>query len=105
MGRAWRSPRSCRWHGRCSIPVVMQTILVGLDGSPLAETILPFLELVAKKTGAGLALFHVVSEPDRTPSTGDDAGIEQLFRTARQRAEAYLNEQRWRLAAAGLRVS
>jgi nucleotide-binding universal stress UspA family protein len=83
----------------------MQTILVGLDGSPLAETILPFLELLAKKTGAGIALFHVVPVPTEIIRRGNDAGVDQLLQTARLRAEAYLAEHRRRLSGAGLRVS
>jgi nucleotide-binding universal stress UspA family protein len=83
----------------------MKTILVGLDGSPLAETILPFVEMLAKKTGAGVTLLHVASVPEKAPQSDEDPGVDQLVRATMQRAEAYLSEHRRRLAATGLGVS
>ena len=83
----------------------MKTILVGLDGSPLAETILPLVELLAKKTGAGVTLLHVVSVPEKASRAAEDTGIDQLVQSARQRADAYLAEHRRRLSSTGLGVS
>jgi nucleotide-binding universal stress UspA family protein len=84
----------------------MKKILVGLDGSPLAETILPFVEMLAKKTGARVTLLHVVPPPDQGPSAGaDHPAIDQMVRASTQRAEGYLAEQRRRFAATGLGAS
>lgn len=83
----------------------MNKILVGLDGSPLAETIVPFVEMLAKKTHAAVTLFHVVSLPAGTPSVADHPAVDSLVRGATQRAEAYLSEPCRRLANAGVETS
>jgi len=83
----------------------MRRILVGLDGSPLAETILPFVEILARKTGATARLLHVVSVPERTPPVDDHPAIDQLVRQATQLADGYLREQQRRLGAAGVETS
>jgi nucleotide-binding universal stress UspA family protein len=83
----------------------MRRILAGLDGSPLAETILPFIETLAKMTGAEITLFHAVSLPASVPQLADYPSIDQVVRRARQLAEDYLHEQRHRSADTGVRTS
>ena len=83
----------------------MKKILVGLDGSPLAETILPFAEMLAQRTGARVTLLHVVPAAEDAAPKGEHAAVDQLIRASMQRAEAYLSEQRRRFAATGLGAS
>ena len=45
---------------------MIERILVALDGSELAETVLPYVEHLAARTGAGVRLLTVVrTEPER----------------------------------------
>jgi nucleotide-binding universal stress UspA family protein len=76
----------------------MRRILVGLDGSPLAETILPFVEMLARRIAARVTLLHVASVPDH-PS------VDELVRKATRLAEGYLRQRRERLDAAGIDAS
>jgi nucleotide-binding universal stress UspA family protein len=83
----------------------MRRILVGLDGSPLAETILPFVEMLAGKMNAHVRLLHVASVPEHIPTITDHPSIDEIVRRAKGLAEEYLREQRRRLAAAGVESS
>lgn len=80
-------------------------MLVGLDGSPLAETILPFVEMLAGKIGAQVTLLHVTSVPEHMPSITDQPLIDGIVRRTTQLAEDYLRKQQGRLAAAGVKAS
>ena len=77
---------------------MFRSILVPLDGSPLAEHALPFALSIAAKTGATVhvALVHV---PDAygeyAPPHSNDLDLE-----AKAREQAYLNALRGRLASA-----
>ena len=80
-------------------------ILVCLDGSELAERILPFVRLFAKGFRAPVHLLQVV--PPLTPDLGNQPGgpfIELAFQL-RKRAEMYLTEVRESLADAGVDVT
>ena len=82
-----------------------QRILVCLDGSQLAERILPFVRLFAKGFKAPVHLFQVV--PPLTPDIGNEPGgpfIELAFQL-KKRAEMYLTEVRESLADAGVDVT
>ena len=82
----------------------MRRILVGLDGSPLAEAILPFVEWLATKHRAGVTLLHVVPVPEHGP-LADHPAIDQIVRQATTPAEEYLRGPQGRLAAGGLDVT
>jgi len=74
-------------------------LLVPLDGSRLAESVLPATVLLAKRLGAEVTLLHVM-----------EYGLPQTVHgephlADRQQAEQYLNEVASRLAAAGLSVT
>jgi nucleotide-binding universal stress UspA family protein len=73
----------------------MRRILVGLDGSPLAETTLHFVEMLAKRVDARVTLLHVTRLPE-------DAAAEEVVRQATRLAQDYLADQQRRLGAAGI---
>lgn len=82
-----------------------QRILVCLDGSQLAERILPFVRLFARGFKAPVHLLQVV--PPLTPDMGAQPGgpfVELAFQL-RKRADMYLAEVRESLADAGVDVS
>jgi nucleotide-binding universal stress UspA family protein len=92
----------------------MKTILVPLDGSTLAEQVLPTVRLLAPLMPAHILLLHVVSEADRFHLLFDDPqglgeterpiGPERENQVLRSNAEEYLGEQAAKLRALGLEV-
>ena len=90
----------------------MKTILVPLDGSAIAEQILPAVRMLAPIMGAKVNLLHVVPEMDRFQlETQDD--FREPFATEREQrmsswdtlrhnAERYLEPQAAALRAAGI---
>lgn len=79
-------------------------ILVPLDGSELAASVLPFAADLAKSLGASIALFHAVFEPVMTyPGAGAvfDAGTLKEMESA---AHEYLASTASDLAAKGVRT-
>ncbi len=78
----------------------MTHILVPLDGSPLAETILPFVESLARRARGYVTLLHVTPVPEGT--IADHPAIDQMVRRDTQLAESYLHDHRRRLTAAGI---
>ena len=82
----------------------MKTILVALDGSPNANTVLTAARLMAEKAEARLILFHAVSLPMGPPLEArgvspTDVGP-LLLETARQQLEGYARELQSKLRAA-----
>ena len=91
-------------------------ILVALDGSPHAETILPHVAALATRFAAHVTLLHVSAPPivlDALPAAvgagpGPAVFIEdatQLAETERAASERYLDEVATRLADQGLQVT
>ena len=78
---------------------MISTILVPLDGSPLAEQALPHACRLASTTGASLVL---VRAAPHVPVAGDPASP---LRVTVREAEAYLSVLRQRLAGEGFAVS
>lgn len=76
----------------------MAHTLVPLDGSPLAETILPFVESLTRRCQGRMTLLYVAAEP---PADTDPVA-DRMARRDRQLAESYLHDQRRRLTAAGI---
>ncbi|MBI4496507.1 MAG: universal stress protein [Chloroflexi bacterium] len=70
-----------------------ERILVPLDGSPVAEAVLPLVRSLAEAAGASVTLLHVIESvpPDR-----------DLLAQLEARAAAYLRPWESRLAAAGI---
>jgi nucleotide-binding universal stress UspA family protein len=79
---------------------VFKNILVPLDGSPLAEKVLPFVEEVAKMSGAQVELLTVVITYTFPGIDPTDAQVEVV-----QGAEKYLESMAEKLKSAGLEVS
>lgn len=73
-----------------------QRILVPLDGSQRAESVLPSATALARSPGTLLLIAHVVREPEmphRTPLSAEDRElIERITERNRSEAEKYLTE-------------
>lgn len=78
-------------------------ILVTLDGSPLAEKVLPHARQIAQKFGAELILLHVVRWPPISKSLEASQITEDQELAARE-AESYLESVQEGLTAAGVTV-
>jgi nucleotide-binding universal stress UspA family protein len=85
------------------VPDGFRTIIVALDGSELAERILPAVAELAKKLEAEILLFRAYHIP-YSVYTGDEAfyavGFEEMTANVRAEAEGYVEKK-----AAGLRSS
>lgn len=77
-------------------------LLVPLDGSPLAECVLPYVLGVAKAFGARTTLLQVLEQPHTVEGT---RAVDPLdWHLTKAEAEAYLNRVARRLQEAGLEV-
>jgi nucleotide-binding universal stress UspA family protein len=93
LTRDWHQPMSCR------------RILVPLDGSPVAEQILPTVTTVAQALGAELILFQVSIVHVTGWMTGEwYLPIQGVLDTAEEDAQAYLDAVGGRLEEQGLDV-
>jgi nucleotide-binding universal stress UspA family protein len=109
------------WLVRAAIPEEIvhdewpkRTMLVPLDGSKLAESVLPHVEALAKQRGAELVqivLLQVTEEPFITSDYPEasmqltwEEHVRRIKEHFRQKAERYLVEVQQRLAKAGLNV-
>ena len=88
-----------------------KNILVPVDGSELAECVLPHVESVAKGCGVGNIIFIRVVEPFRPPALGDDQGytygpeeLEKIDIENGVAAERYLNKLMGRVKYDGIPV-
>lgn len=80
-------------------------ILVPLDGSPLAEAVLPHAQALAKSEGAEIVLLSVPVTPsydylERTPGLAS-----QIIESAEKETEAYLKAEVEKLTGEGMKVS
>jgi nucleotide-binding universal stress UspA family protein len=97
----------------------MNTILVPLDGSALAEQVLPWVEVLAPALDAKVHLLEVMPEPERSRLLADSiaelygagespehhqARLEQALEEGCARAEGYLQAKAALLRVAGQRV-
>lgn len=79
-------------------------IVVPLDGSPVAEAVIPTAGRMARRLGLEMVLLRVVrDEPPRVIDSGRQIVIDETARR-RQEAEQYLRSIAARLTASGLRV-
>ena len=81
-----------------------QHILVGLDGSPLAESILPYVSTLAKVLDAQVTLLHVVPGVHGWHDSDFYRFLSPLIRQEESEAYGYLRRVTDRLAEAGIRV-
>jgi nucleotide-binding universal stress UspA family protein len=79
-------------------------VLVPLDGTPVAEAIIPAVSRLARSLGLEVVLLRAVrDEPPRVVGAGRHIVIDQTEERARE-AEEYLRAIAARLSAGGLRV-
>jgi nucleotide-binding universal stress UspA family protein len=98
----------------------MKTILVPLDGSTLAEQVLPYVRLLAEISRAQIRLIRVIEAVDRDQAMNDmllslygagesptraHARLEELWRQMRESAEGYLASHVALLRGVGLEAS
>ena len=96
----------------------MSSILVPLDGSALAESVLPYVQQIAPVLSAGVQLLRVVSEAEKevllahedvllaggTPALSHRDREHEAWQTLIEHADRYLATQASRLRQAGLAV-
>jgi len=81
---------------------VLKRVLVPLDGSPLAETVIPYTVELAQKIGLEIVLMRVFGVP--VPVFAEDYGpyVEELWNQVEAEAGKYLDEKAQQLQAQGL---
>jgi len=89
-------------------PACYKRLLVPLDGSPRAESVLPLAIRIARKHDAELILVHMVPEPEivETGPVDKEARdlMEQMLRYNEQKARAYLDRLQARLHSDSLAI-
>src|SRR3546814_20568162 len=92
----------------CSSDLSYQRILVPLDGSRWAESVLPLAARIARAANAEILLAHVVPAPEMIearPLEMEDKELRQsLIERHAQAACRYLQRVKSKLTATGLRV-
>jgi len=83
---------------------MMHRILVGLDGSALAETILPTVTTLAKRLAAEIVLLHVTHVPGAIQVSDLGAALDEVVGQQQRAARAYLDEVVHRVQEAPLGV-
>jgi nucleotide-binding universal stress UspA family protein len=92
-------------QGEPEQPVVFHKILVCLDGSPLAEEVLPPILTLARALHAELTLLRVVSPAHLSLETfALEQFMEKVEEIERGNAEAYLRQKQYQLATADLPI-
>jgi nucleotide-binding universal stress UspA family protein len=81
---------------------MLRRIHVGLDGSPLAETVLDVVRTLALRLGAEVSLVHVTHVPDTF--TGPESALDTVVAQDQVRARTYLEGAAAKIASEGLRV-
>jgi nucleotide-binding universal stress UspA family protein len=83
-------------------------ILVPLDGSPLAECVIPHIEAIAKPCGSQVELISVV-EPVDIPTRGQiavsDDDLKKINNEAKKETHKYLDSISERLNRSGIKAS
>ncbi len=82
----------------------LRRLLVGLDGSPLAETILGAVAGLASRLHAEVTLLHVTPVPERPAVPDPEAALDRMLAEETRRAQRYLEDVARRLAQNGLAV-
>ncbi len=80
-------------------------ILVPLDGSATAETILPHAQALAQSEGAEIILLRVAADPAAEFAFSDPALAVSFVQQLESDTKQYLAEMQARLASEGTRVS
>ena len=81
-------------------------VAVPLDGSPLAECVIPHIEVLARTSGCEVQLITVV-EPVEIPTRGkialSDDDLKQIHKEMEKDARTYLNQIAHRLNRSGIK--
>ena len=80
-------------------------ILVPLDGSPLAEAVLPHAEALAKSEGAEITLLRVAAEPGAEFAFSDPALAASVVRQMERETTAYMESETEILKREGYNVT
>jgi nucleotide-binding universal stress UspA family protein len=80
-------------------------ILVPLDGSELAEAVLPQVGSIARCTGASVILLRVLVEPSFEYAYPDPMLLEQVHQQVREDAQEYLDRMALQLKEQGFVVT
>jgi nucleotide-binding universal stress UspA family protein len=80
-------------------------ILVPLDGSPLAEAVLPHAQALAKSEGAEIVLLRVAVTPARYLFAHNPAEGNNIIKILEKEAEDYMKEEVSKLQAEGVKVT
>ncbi|MBI5953810.1 MAG: universal stress protein [Chloroflexi bacterium] len=80
-------------------------ILVPLDGSPLAEAVLPHAEALAKSEGAELILLRVAVTPARYLFAHNPAEGNNVIHMIEKEAEDYMKDEVAKLQNEGIKVT
>jgi nucleotide-binding universal stress UspA family protein len=91
-------------YGRKKEGIMLQHILVGLDGSPLAETILAYVSILAKALGAEVTLLHAVHLSEDMQRDEPSRLLQPAIQHAETQAQDYLSRVAQRLSSSGLKV-
>jgi len=83
--------------------MAMKRILVGLDGSALAETVLGTVRELARRVGADVLLAHVTHVPASFRAEAD-LSLDEVVARERRDAESYLRRLARELGEAGVTV-
>ena len=86
--------------------MTIRRILVGLDGSPLAEAILAPVGTLAGRLGAEIVLLHVVVVPEAVSAAAAKAetGLDDVVTQERTRAQRYLESRAEELRKRGASI-
>ena len=85
---------------------MLKEILVPLDGSALAEEVLPYAASLAKGLKTRIVLLHIIDAENLRVEAGEHrAYLDQLQQSAEAAASGYLEEQAKPLTALGISVS
>jgi nucleotide-binding universal stress UspA family protein len=87
-------------EGRQATP--LKRVLVPLDGSPLAETALPYAVELARKMDLEIVLARVFGFQTPAFAEGYGPAMEKVWEESQREAEEYLEEQARQLRAQGL---
>jgi nucleotide-binding universal stress UspA family protein len=82
----------------------MTRLMAPLDGSPFAETALPYVRLLAQRLGMGVTLVRVIDTGGPYTGFWDDARFYEIGIQLRKEAEEYLKAQSEKLTGEGLKV-
>jgi nucleotide-binding universal stress UspA family protein len=83
---------------------MLQHILVGLDGSPLAETILAYVSILSKALGAEVTLLHVVHLSEDMQRDEPYRLLQPAIQQAEAQAQDYLSRVAQRFTDSGIKV-